>query len=310
MEREVLIIFPKCSILDDDMDLFTLQQTNTELVEELQTCKDKVTKIQNDKKIELKELTETSKSLQDELTRAKLEIQKFRDENFKLRKIALDVQEKERELKGSLGEMKVNLEAEQRLSYDWMKNGEKLKEENRKLKSDVTTQKEFIIEVQFSFYIKLIDAKREQNDKTLMFLTELKHNPSYAFHALIIDQAIKDFEEYKKTLVKATEEVTSQARTIQTHPFPHLDYDIKKIEIPKLSSKLFLLVLDVTGATPAELTFNSVPPFALPNLGIRGPPPPMGSLPPGYGVPAGFRPSIRPPGLPGIYNSLNPPPLF
>ena len=170
------------------------------------------------------------------------------------------------------------------------------------------TQKEFTLQVQLSFYINLIDAKREQNEKTIKFLVELKQNPSYISHTQLLDLAFKDFTEYKTRLQKATEEVsrimTEKSRTIQTNQFTHADYDVKKIQSPKLSSELFLLILDLSGQAPAATIHPSqVPPFTFPNAGIRVPPPPMGSFPPGYGASAGFRPSVRPPILSGTYTN-------
>ena len=71
-------------------------------MDELSAANDKNTKLQNDKKLETKELTERTKSLTDELAKAKNEVQKLRDENYRAKKM---LGEKEEKLKAAVADV-------------------------------------------------------------------------------------------------------------------------------------------------------------------------------------------------------------
>ena len=291
--------------VDDYNDPFTLQQTNHELVEELQFLKDKVTKVHNDKKIEMKELVDTNKSLQDELTRTKNENQRFRDENFRIKRLLNETGDKEKELKSTQQELEKArkcLEQEQRLSFDWRNKGVMVEEENGRLRTEVNSLKQFNLQVEYQYYVRLIEAKRAQNSKTIEFLEELRHHPSYSSHSSLIELAMKDLDEYAARLLLAQDELSLMLETkisnARSSKYSNLDFDVKKIESPKLSSNLFLLVLDVSGPLPPPAAAAPVPAAAgkgfgqLPTFGV---PPPM--LPQGFAV----RSQIRPQGIPGNY---------
>jgi len=275
--------------LDDSMpDAFTLQQINMGLVDELSAANDKNTKLQNDKKLETKELTERTKSLTDELAKVKNEVQKLRDENYRVKKTG---GEKEEKLKAAIADMdlmrKAN-EQEQRLGFEWRNKGIQLEEQSKILR----LQNDALLESQLKFYINLITERRELNIQSIMFLNDLRQNEMYAPHAEIISMCLKDFNEYAAMLLTAEEEIKRKFETRRRSPATSIEFDLRRIERPKLTSNLFLLVLDVSGPpnTPnSGLRLNSTVPAR-----INTPPSRVTTPPTRVNTPPGVR-TMQPP---------------
>ena len=57
----------------------------------------------------------------------------------------------------------------------------------------------------------------------------------------------QDFNEYAAMLLTAEEEIKRKFETRRRSPATSIEFDLRRIERPKLTSNLFLLVLDVSG---------------------------------------------------------------
>jgi len=129
----------------------------------------------------------------------------------------------------------------------------------------VSSLKEYILTAEHQHYQRFVDIRRTQNQRTIQFLEELRHNPTYSAHSAIIEIAMKDLDEYAARLLSATDELNLllevKRASLNSSSFVSLEFDLKKIESPKLSSNLFLLILDVSGPpsvpSPPAPTFNA-----------------------------------------------------
>ena len=254
-----------------------LQQTNAELVDELQAVKDKNTKLQNDKKIEIKAMKDNNKTLQYDLDRSRNELQKLRDENFKMKKNVNDQDEKERARLFEIDTLRKSLEQEQRLGFEW-RNKYMSMEENSVI---VSREKEIIMDQQLNLLANLVEERKNNNIRSITFLNDLLKTDKYSLHSGIISMCLKDLNEYAAQLIAAEEELTLlRHRSNSTMASAISEFDLKRIERPKLSSSLFLLVLDVTGP-PTSLDYGT-------HTGYFGKDSLMSVPPPGYSVPPPF----------------------
>merc|ERR1719341_2908799 len=162
-----------------------------------------------------------------------------------------------------------------------------LRKANEQLEEQSTVlqlQNDALLESQLKFYINLIKERRDMNIQSIMFLNVLRQNDMYATctrdeyaHAEIISMCLEDFNEYAATLLTAEEEIKLKFETRRRSPATSLEFDLRRIERPKLTSNLFLLVLDVSGpptAPNAGVRLNSSVPARISTPPSRVPTPP------------------------------------
>jgi hypothetical protein len=292
-------------------DVFTLQQTNNQLVEELQESRDRLCQSQKDRKIELKDLTDQNSAQAEEIKRLRAEVQKHKDDIAKMRRTCQEAAEKERDLKLALEsvetgrriieELKTKVEEEQELSFQLSLKQKKDHDEIIRLKireaTSVAMQKEFRLESEAQLLLRIIEYREEQTSSTIRHLMGLSLGPAGSG---IVSQLVSELNQYVARLISARDDVDQLLRekrkVVANQPDAEtsLDFDLKRVELPPLGHELVPLLLSVsahppTGPplvvnTPASLLYGLQPGVPVPSLVQQGPWPVDIQPPPGMPI--------------------------
>jgi uncharacterized protein YoxC len=294
-------------VSDDYNDAITLQQTNSQLAEELQESRDRLYQIQKDRKIETKELADKNNTLTEDLKRSRAEVQKHRDEIAKMRKTVQEAAERERDLKAALEaleaarrqnrELKQKVEEEQELSFKisirQKKDHDEMKQQRLTAATNLAMHKENSIQSEAQLIRQLINYRQEQAGRAVRYLLSLNLSPVAA------GRLSGELDEYVAQLHAARDELdqlaAEQCRRVAEPDFlPSLDFDLKRVELPPVSSgDLTLLLLSLTAPAPAQSPPVMFGPPHLPHPLAR---PPMAAHPPFLMQP--------PPGMPAAAQFL------
>jgi len=296
--------------LDELDDPIMLKQTNTALIAELQESKDKLYKIQNERKVESKEMTDKARVLNEEKSKLKTENGSLKETIQKMTKTYKESSKKEEELKQTkenfdlecqkssmirdeLNSTKLRLENEQRLSFQLQSQLQGSREQEGFLK----TLKLKCLKTEFEAARSFLMGKKVENEKLISYLA-IMNNSEVHQGSNTIKSSIEKLNEFSARLYRAIDDLQEKyeekVRQIERNhgiEVSDLNFDTASFDSPQLTS------VDVdTLRLLASVNLNSRPqvaPFAnYPNT-TRPPP----SRPPGLLGP--------PPGLPPMAETSN-----
>jgi len=268
--------------LDEHDDPISLKETKNLLMIELQDEKDKVSKIQNEKKLEIRELTDKNASLMEknaelvgENEDLKEIIQKrdavFRDVNrtakeLKVTKDGFDAEKKKSEkLEAELRELKRTLQNEQKVTFTQQRQLQKMTEKDNTIKTLMLK----CLKLDYDSKKHLLDQKLEENRALIENLNNMSTAEASA-SAGGIRSSIEKLSTYGASLYVALENLGERYRTkrqdleslssnLSTNT--GVDFEMSSLASPGLAS----IELD----TLRLLTMSSY------NNGVRSQPPPF-----------------------------------
>ena len=294
--------------LDEEDDVFILKQTNTAMMEELQENKDKLFKIQNERKLENREfqdkyatMTENNARLVAEVEDLKETIQRrdgvFKDatKTVKDLKATRDNYENEHKknvrLEKELRAVKQQLENEQKVTYQ---QNIKLQQQADKERAIKTLQLK-CLKVDYEAKKAILSRKRSDNEQLIDHLTKIMGPGNSAENASLrsnidklnnwsanlfaaLDNLHQRYEETKRS-------IDTSASNFQTNL--EVSFDMSIVESPNLASieldtlRLLTTASYNSGSSRPPLTMS--PPFSQPPPSLAAtsrPPPGLGAAQP------------------------------
>jgi len=289
--------------LDELDDPIILKQTNAALLAELQESKDKLYKVQNQRKVETKEMMDKIKLMNDEKNKAKSDNNSLNDTIQKMNKTYREAVKKEDELrrikdnfeserekstlmKSDLNNTKLKLENEQRLSFQLQSQVTANRDQ------DVTVVKSLklrFLKTEFDGKKALLMNKNSENGKLITYLTNMNSNESNKASFSAIKTSIDKLNEFSARLYNGIENLQAKyndkVRLAEQSPGSlnnvELDFDLSSLESPQLNSvevdTLRLLTSVSLNSRPPVAPFASFPNTTRPPPsrppGLLGPPP-------------------------------------
>merc|ERR1719354_1113647 len=270
---------------DGGLDPFTLAQTNENLVLELQETRDQLFRVQKESKVNLSKLKESHEVLASENAKLHNEIIKLREQNAQdFTEKEKSYKEKNENLNKKIRQLNVEVESEQKLSFN-------LNKSMLEHKAEIKTLKIFNIKVEAEYYKKEISHRLEQVNNFIKILDEMRHNPVMSQLSELITKAQVEVDGYSARLIEAQINIGDKLdQTLNNMPqdgCPSLDFDMKRLAMPKLDLNLFMFFLDIKSDTDRKIKEAVAARQLLQQQQQRG----VGPMPP-----------------PNMYSSLQPPP--
>jgi len=303
--------------LDELDDPIVLKQSNSVLLSELQESKDKLYQVQNQRKVETKEMNDQVKALIQEKNKVKSDNNNLNETIQKMNKSYRDSVRKEEELKRvkesleseqhkngliqtNLNNTKLKLENEQRLSFQLQSQLQSQREQEMSM---IKTLKLRFLKTEFDGKKALLMNKNLENEKLIGYLANMNSNESNQTNVSAIKSSMDKLNEFSAKLFNGLETLQARydekVRQVEQSPGSltnvELNFDTSSLESPQLTS---IEVDTLRLLTSVSLNNTSRPPGApfagLPNTSRPPPSRPLGRLGP-------------PPGLPPKSDSGNPP---
>ena len=236
--------------MDEVDDPFMLQQTNQAMAEELQDVRDKLFRIQNESKLEARGLAEKVASLTDEKAAMNIHISELkatmqnRDQVFReATKTQRDLRtardnydnehKKVQKLEAEMREFKRKLEAEQKVSYTYSLQVQKIGEKDNMinnlrlkcLKADYDAKK------------AILTQKRQDNENLIEHLTiMLSSATNQAGSILALNRAIESLNNYSANIYVALESLGQAYEEGKRRDATELEFNTARVESPNLAS--------------------------------------------------------------------------
>ena len=294
--------------LDEVDDPILLKQTNSVLLTDLQETKDKLYKIQNERKVESKETQDKLKVMNEEKYRLKIDNNNLNETIQKMNKTHREASRKEDELrklkdamdaethksslmKVELENTKLKLENEQRLTFQLQSE---LQNSRGQESAVIKTLKLKCLKTDFESKKCFMQFKKTENEKLITHLNNLNSNETTQNNLSTIKSAIVKLNEYSarlysglENLQSAYEEKLRNIDQMSTSINFELNFDMSSLDSPLLSSieidTLRLLTSVSLSSRP------QVAPFAQSSTINRAsssrPPPGLPGPPPGLSLP-------------------------
>jgi len=299
--------------LDELDDPIVLKQTNGALLAELQESKDKLYQVQNQRKVETKEMTDQVTALTREKNRAKADNQSLNETIQKMNKTYRESVKKEEDLRKvrdsleseqqknglvqtDLNNTKLKLENEQRLSFQLQSQLQSQREQEMSM---VKSLKLRFLKTEYDWKKAFLVNKNLENEKLIGYLTNINSNESNQASSTVIKSSMDKLNEFSAKLFNGLETLQAKydekVRQVEHSPASmnniDLNFETSSLESPQLSS---IEVDTLRLLTSVSLTVNRPPgaPFVgLPNTSRPPPSRPPGMLGPPPGLPPRSEPS-------------------
>eukprot|EP00090_Calanus_glacialis_P031446 TRINITY_DN5190_c0_g1_i2.p1 TRINITY_DN5190_c0_g1~~TRINITY_DN5190_c0_g1_i2.p1 ORF type:complete len:1519 (-),score=592.62 TRINITY_DN5190_c0_g1_i2:152-4708(-) len=292
--------------LDELDDPIILKQNNAALLAELQESQDKLYKIQNEKKVESKEMMDRVRALSDDKNKMKSDNNNLNETIQKMNKTYRDATKKEEELrrikdtleseqqksgtmKADLNNTKLKLENEQRLSFQLQSQLQSSRDQDM---TAVKSLKLRCLKTEFDGKKTFLMSKNLENEKLITYLTNMNSNEANQASFSTIKSSIDKLNEFSARLYNGIETLQAKyeekIRLVEQSPGAvpvELNFDSSSLESPQLTSvevdTLRLLTSVSLNTRPQVAPFASYPNTTRPPPsrppGLLGPPP---GLPP------------------------------
>jgi len=291
--------------LDELDDPLVLKQSNAALIAELQESKDKLYKIQNERKVESKEMVDKVRALNEDKNKLKVETTNLKETIQKMNKTYKEAAKKEEELrqvkdtlesehqksglmKVDLNNTKLRLENEQRLSFQLNSQLQSSRDQEVVIK----TLKLKCLKTEFDGIKSFLMGKNGENEKLMTYLANLNNNETHqSFNT--IKSSIEKLNEYSARLYRALDDLQAKydekVRQVERNPGSdanvNLNFDSSSLDSHQLNSvevdTLRLLTSVNLNSRPQVAPFPNYPNTTRPPPsrppGLLGPPP---GLPP------------------------------
>eukprot|EP00092_Neocalanus_flemingeri_P039096 GFUD01042557.1.p1 GENE.GFUD01042557.1~~GFUD01042557.1.p1 ORF type:complete len:1549 (-),score=469.67 GFUD01042557.1:273-4919(-) len=292
--------------LDELDDLIVLKQTNAALLVELQESKDKLYKIQNERKVESKEMVGKISALSEEKNKLKAETTILKETIKKMNKTHKEAAKKEEELKQfkdtleselqksaqlkvDLNNTKLRLENEERLSFQLQRQHQSIRDQETTIKS----LKLKCLNTDFDGIKSFLLGMKVENEKLMTYLVNMNNNEAHQSSLSTIKSSIDQLNEYSARLYRAMDDLQAKydekVRHVELTPSSgaslDLNFDSSSLDSPQLTSvevdTLRLLTSVSLNSRPQVAPFANYPTTTRPSPcrppGLLGPPP---GLPP------------------------------
>jgi len=307
--------------LEEHYDIFSLRQTNTALIEEVQDAKDKLSKVQNERKVESKDMNDKFLAAKEEKKALQMENAKLIETNAKMQKTHREAVKKEDELRhtkekleaeksksaaflSDLNTTRTKLHAEGRLTYELKAQ----LEASRVQENEARILKMKCLKIEYEGILKLLRMRKKEIAALLQSLGSLPANEP------TVRSAVDKLNEHSAILYRREDELRIRYQEkVRAGTTSDLDFDCSDLEaVPALSSGELdtLRLLATVGFTSRGASRETVAPFNRPPPAIS-PARSTASRPPGrLGPPPGLTqapPPVLPDVRPGIDTGLQAP---
>jgi len=294
--------------LDELDDPIVLKQTNSVLLSELQESKDKLYQVQNQRKVETKEMNDQVKALTQEKNKIKADNNNLNETIQKMNKSYRESTRKEEELKRTrealeseqhkngllqtnLDNTKLKLENEQRLSFQLQSQLQSQREQETSM---IKSLKLRFLKTEYDGKKALLMSKNLENEKLIGYLTNMNSNESNQTNFSAIKSSLDKLNEFSAKLFNGLETLQARydekVRQVEQSPGSlanmELNFDTSSLESPQLNSVEVDTLRLLTSVNLNNMNRPPGAPFAgLPNTSRPPPTRPLGRLGPPPGLP-------------------------